>query len=67
MTSASPSTKLTLREGVQLRKAERLSDETLRQNLREVASYVHHDFMRPEDLRELAALCLVASRRWQPL
>jgi hypothetical protein len=46
-----------------IKRAESLDDESVRRSLRECASFAHHGFTRPEDLRELAALSLVLARR----
>lgn len=54
---------LTRKEANAIKRAESLSDDDVRRNLRECASFAHHGFTRPEDLRELAALSLVLARR----
>lgn len=43
--------------------AERLEQPQLERQLRERASFAHHGFTRPEDLRDLAAAALVHARR----
>ncbi len=54
---------LTRKETNAIKRAEGLDDKAVRQALRECASFAHHGFTRPEDLRELAALSLVLARR----
>lgn len=54
---------LSRKEANAIKRAEGLDDEAVRQSLRECASFAHHGFTRPEDLRELAALSLVLARR----
>ncbi len=54
---------LTKREQHQVKLARSMDDEVLRRKLRESASFAHNDFMRPQDLRELAGLAIVLARR----
>lgn len=65
--SQSTSTALSRREAAQIKKAQALHEDALRQQLRECASFAHHGFTRPEDLRELAALSLVLARRLEAM
>ena len=54
---------LTRKEAEQVKLARSMNEETLRRRLRESASFAHHGYCRPEDLRELAGLALVLARR----
>ena len=58
-----PFNQLDRREQHQVKLARSMDDEALRRKLREAASFAHHGYSRPEDLRELAALALVLARR----